>query len=40
MRAADVMTLDPVCSSPDASITDAIRLQKEMEFAPTRRQWR
>ncbi len=29
MRAADVMTPDPVCVSPDASIIDAIRLMLE-----------
>ena len=29
MRAADVMTPDPVCISPDASITDAIRVMLE-----------
>ena len=29
MKAADVMTPDPVCISPEASITDAIRLMLE-----------
>src|SRR5262249_18414619 len=33
MRAADVMTPDPVCISPDASITDAIRLLLERKFS-------
>ena len=33
MRAADVMTPDPVCISPDASITDAIRLMLERKFS-------
>jgi len=33
MRAADVMTPDPVCVSPDASITDAIRLMLECKFS-------
>ena len=33
MRAADVMTPDPVCMSPDASITDAIRLMLERKFS-------
>ena len=33
MRAADVMTPDPVCISPDASIADAIRLLLERKFS-------
>jgi len=33
MRAADVMTPDPVCISPDASITDAVRLMLERKFS-------
>ena len=33
MRAADVMTPDPVCISPDASIVDAIRLMLERKFS-------
>ena len=33
MRAADVMTPDPMCISPDASITDAIRLMLERRFS-------
>ncbi len=33
MRAADVMTPDPVCVSPDASIIDAIRLMLERKFS-------
>ena len=33
MRAADVMTPDPVCISPDASITDAIRVMLERKFS-------
>jgi|SRR6516165_4897209 len=33
MRAADVMTPDPVCISPDASITDAIQLMLERKFS-------
>src|SRR5215469_12511229 len=33
MRAADVMTPDPVCISPDASITDAIQLLLERKFS-------
>ena len=33
MRAADVMTPDPVCISPDASINDAIRLMLERKFS-------
>ena len=33
MRAADVMTPDPVCISADASITDAIRLMLERKFS-------
>src|SRR5262245_49653900 len=33
MRAADVMTPDPVCISPDASITDAIWLRLEHKFS-------
>src|SRR5262249_28015828 len=33
MRAADVMTPDPVCVSPDASITDAIQLMLERKFS-------
>src|SRR5262245_56710583 len=33
MRAADVMTPDPVCISPDASITEAIRLMLERKFS-------
>src|SRR5215472_17250597 len=33
MRAADVMTPDPVSISPDASITDAIRLMLERKFS-------
>src|SRR5262245_49403496 len=33
MRAAGVMTPDPVCISPDASITDAIRLMLERKFS-------
>ena len=33
MRAADVMTPDPVCVSPDASITDAVRLMLERKFS-------
>src|SRR5262249_16199759 len=33
MRAADVMTPDPVCISPDASITEAIRLVLERKFS-------
>src|SRR5947208_15609876 len=33
MRAADVMTPDPVCISPDASIADAIRLMLERKFS-------
>src|SRR5215471_9800370 len=33
MRAADVMTPDPTCISPDASITDAIRLMLERKFS-------
>ena len=33
MRAADVMAPDPVCISPDASITDAIRLKLERKFS-------
>jgi len=33
MRAADVMTPDPMCISPDASITDAIRLMLERKFS-------
>ena len=33
MKAADVMTPDPVCISPDASIVDAIRLMLERKFS-------
>ena len=33
MRAAVVMTPDPVCISPDASITDAVRLMLERKFS-------
>jgi CBS domain-containing protein len=33
MRAADVMTPDPVCVSPDASINDAIQLMLERKFS-------
>jgi CBS domain-containing protein len=33
MRAADIMTPDPVCISPDAPITDAIRLMLERKFS-------
>jgi len=33
MRAADVMTPDPVSISPDASITDAIRLMLDRNSA-------
>src|SRR5262245_3729544 len=33
MRAADVMTPDPVCISPDASIIDAVRLMLERKFS-------
>ena len=33
MRAADVMTPDPVCISPDAAITDAIQLMLERKFS-------
>jgi CBS domain-containing protein len=33
MRAADVMTPDPVCISPDASINDAIGLMLEHKFS-------
>jgi CBS domain-containing protein len=33
MRASDVMTPDPVCISPDASIVDAIRLMLERKFS-------
>ena len=33
MRAADVMTPDPVCISPDASINDAIGLMLERKFS-------
>jgi CBS domain-containing protein len=33
MRAADVMIPDPVCISPDASITDAIQLMLERKFS-------
>src|SRR6516165_9043104 len=33
MNAADVMTPDPVCISPEASITDAIRLMLERKFS-------
>jgi CBS domain-containing protein len=33
MRAADVMTPDPVCVSPDASIIDAIRVMLERKFS-------
>src|SRR5215831_10826202 len=33
MKAADVMTPDPVCISPEASITDAIRLMLERKFS-------
>jgi CBS domain-containing protein len=33
MMAADVMTPDPICVSPDASITDAIRLMLERKFS-------
>ena len=33
MRAADVMTPDPVSVSPDASIIDAIRLMLERRFS-------
>jgi len=33
MRAADVMTPDPVCISPDASIIDAIRLMLDRKFS-------
>jgi CBS domain-containing protein len=32
MRAADVMTPDPVCIPPDASIIDAIRLMLERKL--------
>src|SRR6516162_8768683 len=32
-RAADVMTPDPVCIAPDASIADAIRLLLERKFS-------
>jgi CBS domain-containing protein len=39
MRAADVMTPDPVCVSPDASITDAIRLMLERKFSGFCRSW-
>jgi CBS domain-containing protein len=33
MKAADVMTPDPLCISPDASISDAIRLMLERKFS-------
>jgi CBS domain-containing protein len=33
MRAADVMTPDPVCISPEASIADAVRLMLERKFS-------
>src|SRR5262245_605538 len=33
MRAADVMTPDPTCISPDASITDAVKLMLERKFS-------
>ena len=33
MRAADVMTPDPVCISPDTSIIDAARLMLERKFS-------
>src|SRR6516165_6317222 len=33
MRAADVMTPDPVCISSDASIADAIRLMLQHKFS-------
>ena len=33
MRAADVMTPDPVCVSPDASINDAIQLMLEARLS-------
>jgi CBS domain-containing protein len=33
MRAADVMTPDPVCISPDAPIIDAIRLMLQRKFS-------
>ena len=33
MRAADVMTPDPVSISPDAPITEAIRLMLERKFS-------
>jgi CBS-domain-containing membrane protein len=33
MRAADVMTADPVYISPDASIADAVRLMLERKFS-------
>src|SRR5262245_22298734 len=33
MRAADVMTPDPVCISPDASINDAVGLMLERRFS-------
>jgi CBS domain-containing protein len=33
MKAADVMTPDPICISPDASIMDAIRLMLERKFS-------
>src|SRR5262245_3257394 len=33
MRAADVMTPDTTCISPDASITDAVRLMLDRKFS-------
>jgi CBS domain-containing protein len=33
MKAADVMTPDPVCISPDASITEAIGVMLERKFS-------
>ena len=33
MRAADVMTPDPMCISPDASIIEAARLMLERRFS-------
>ena len=33
MRAADIMTMDPVCISPDASIAEAIRVMLQRKFS-------
>jgi CBS domain-containing protein len=33
MRAADIMTIDPVCISPDASIAEAIRMMLQRKFS-------